>query len=215
MRFAWERESDEGFCTITATPEDYDGHPPIQVLTMDYIPRLVANDRLAASCLLGFGYYSSGAVNLMSPVSAELANAATRVFRDRVVIPSVNYVPKAITYGSNVFRLNLDAGRNLQLQWNGFGTPREFELQMVALEGTFSSSFSDEVLRLPTNAAMVVSRDAAAEERILPYIAQAVLMAEDLDVGRIMLPPGMVRSPKLNNVAQLLQTCGLMLQFTE
>ena len=213
MKYAWERESDNGLCTITAMPEDYDAHPTIQVLNMDNIPRLVSSDRLAVSCILAFGYYASGALKLMSPVSAELAHAATSLLEPAaVVIPSIDYNPKAITYGSNVFKLSV-ADSDVQLNWNGFGSAREFELRMTPIDATYTSSFSDETFTIPTNAGLIVPQYAGWEERLLPFVAQAVLLAEDLDVGTIVLPTGTVRSPKLSKVAALLETCGLQLKF--
>lgn len=216
MKFSWERESDDGFCTVTASPESYDAFPSVQVLTMDHIPQLVANDRLAVSCILSFGHYAGGAINLMSPVSAELADAAISVLAPApVAIPTVDYTPRAITYGTNMFKLNVNGEHAVDVQWHGFGCPREFELRMVPMSEAYLSSFSHETLQVPTNAGLLIPREASADEQILPYVAQAVLLAEDLDVGIIKLPAGLPRTPKLNNVARLLHTCGLQLQFTE
>ncbi|MCC9174260.1 hypothetical protein [Arthrobacter sp. zg-Y179] len=216
MKFTWERESDDGFCTVIASPENYDAFPSVQVLAMDHIPRLVANDRLAVSCILSFGHYAGGAINLMSPVSAELADAAISMLAPAsVAIPTVDYTPRAITYGTNMFKLNVDGEDTVDLQWHGFACPREFELRMVPMSDAYLSSFSDEILQVPTNAGLVIPYDAPADVRILPYVAQALLLAEDLDVGIIKLPAGIPRTPKLNNVARLLHACGLQLHFTE
>ena len=216
MKFAWERESDEGFCTLAATPDDYDAFPPVQVLSMDYIPRLVSNDRLAVSCALAFGYYAGGAVHFMTPVSAELADAAVAVMKPAAVaVPTVDYVPKAMTYGSNLFKLSMTDYPSSAPQWQGFGTPREFELRMPSMSDTYASSFSQEVLQVPTNADLLTPHQASTDDKLLPYLAQAILLAEDLDIGVVKLPPGISRSAKLSIVAELMQTCGIALQFSE
>lgn len=215
MKFIWERESDLGFCSITACPEEYDAFPSVPVLSMDIVPRMVSNERLTVAFVLAFGYYASGVITVQSAVSAELADAVATLWKSAdVSVSDVNYSPKAITYGQNMFKLNIDGTHTISKEWAGFGHPREFELNMSSISDSYSSSFAEETLLVPTNASVVIPTTASAEDRLLPYIAQAVLLAEDLDVGIIRLPPGVTRTPKLTATAGLLQTCGISLQFS-
>lgn len=214
MRYLWERETDLGTCSLTAHPDEYDAHPSIGVLTMDTIPRSVTSNRISVAFALAFGYYAGGVISSESPVSAELSQAVSDLWGSAAVsVFPVDYTPKALSYGKNTFLLNLHGSEAATPEWHGFGHSREFVLSFVPMSESFSSSFYDEELRVPTNAGIIVPSEAPSEIRILPYIAQAVLLAEDLDVGIIQLPRDMERTEKLLKVGSLLQTCGLSLKF--
>lgn len=214
MRYLWERETDFGTCRLTSHPDEYDAYPSIGVLTMDAVPRSVTSSRIPVAFALAFGYYAGGVISSEGPVSAELSEAVSDLWGSAAVsVFPVDYTPKALSYGKNTFLLNLPGAEAATPEWRGFEHSREFVLSFVPMSESFSSSFYDEELRVPTNAGIIIPSDASPEVRILPYIAQAVLLAEDLDVGIIQLPSGIKRTEKLLKVGALLQTCGLSLNF--
>ncbi|WP_192477326.1 hypothetical protein [Arthrobacter sp. AET 35A] len=181
---------------------------------MDAIPLLVSNDRLAVACALAFGSYAGGNLSFIHPISTEMASAISRLFRPAVLQPGpIDYEPRAIAYGQNTFLMAIGENSGVTPVWKGHGHTREFALQLPSMSEAFSSSFIDDRLTVPTNAHYLSSARYPDDQALLPYIAQAVLLSEDFDVGTISLPSGTVRNDTIRSVGALLASCGLKIRI--
>lgn len=214
MIFTWERESATGACALAAAPEDYDGYPKHATFVTDMVPRSVSPDRLAVAFILAFRPYISGAVRFPYSVHPETAEAIRNYLTPTAVFFSeINFEPENIPHGSGAFVLNPEGDYAVDRTWSGFENLRITELRLEHMNASFSHYFRDDLLIVPTNAASIVSEEPDPELRLLPYLASAVLLSEDFDIGIIRLPVSKPTQRPLTGASALLRSAGLVLQF--
>lgn len=216
MIFTWERESPTGACALTAEAEDYDGFPKHPTLLTDMVPRSVSADRLAVAFVLAFRPYISGRIRFPYDVHPETASAICDFLSPTAIfISGIDFIPIEIPRSSGLFVVNPEGAYTVDRSWRGFDSDRVTELRIASMADSFSHHFNDDLLIVPTNAASFGDEDQDSELRILPYIANAVLLSEDFDVGTIRLPISAPVSRPLLGASALLRSAGLVLQFTD
>jgi hypothetical protein len=212
--FTWERESSTGACALRAVAEDYDGFPKHPTLFTDMVPRSVSADRLAVAFVLAFRPFISGGVRFPYDIHPETASAIRDYLAPTTVfISGVDFTPTAIPQSTGVFAVNPEGDYVVDRSWRGFDSNRVIELRIASMGDGFSHHFSDDLLIVPTNASSLGTEVLDVEARALPYIASAVLLSEDFDIGIIRLPIGEPASQTLLGAAALLRSAGLVLQF--
>lgn len=215
MKFIWERESPTGSCALTATPGDYDGSPMPAVLSTDIVPRTVSPDRLAAAFVLAFHRFVSGEVSFPYEVHPEMASAISEFMKPTTIfISGIDFKASIIPTGANTFGINPGGKYKIDRSWDGFDAERVIELNLPSVGDSFSHNFYDDVLTVPTNASSI-NADANEFTNALPYMAAAVLLCEDFDIGTIRLPFSDPRTVTSRRTAALLQAAGLILRYTE
>lgn len=213
MIFTWERESPTGTCVLKAAAEDYDGYPTQSVLVTDMVPRTVSADRLAVAFVLAFRPYLSGGIKFPYEVHPETASAICEFLAPAsVFISGIDFKPDRIPHGPGIFALNPDGRYSVDRTWRGFDSSRVIELQLSSVSESFSHNFSDDLLVVPTNAATFVADTPDTQPAIFPYMASAVLLSEDFDIGTIRVPSEMPNTQLLLKAATLLRSAGLVLQ---
>lgn len=215
MKFTWERESPTGSCVLTATPGDYDGSPMPAVLSTDIVPRTVSPDRLAAAFVLAFHRYLSGEVLFPYEIHPEMAGAISEFMKPTTIfISGIDFKAAVIPTGTNTFGLNPAGEFKVDHSWKGFEAERIIELNLPSVSNSFSHNFCDDVLTAPTNAA-VISSNTNDFLSTFPYMAVAILLCEDFDIGTIRLPFTDPKTIVSRRVAALFQASGLILRYTE
>lgn len=215
MKFTWERESPTGSCALSATPGDYDGHPMPAVLLTDIVPRVVSPDRLAAAFVLAFHRFVSGEVSFPYEIHPEVASAISQFMGPTTVfISGIDFKAANIPSGANTFSINPGGNYSVIRSWNGFDSERVIEIKLPSVTDSFSHNFHDDVLTVPTNA-FALTEVGSELEMILPYIAAAVLVCEDFDIGTIRLPFTDPHTKASERMLSLLQTTGLAVRFAE
>lgn len=215
MKFTWERESPTGSCALTATPGDYDGHPRPAVLSTDIVPRTVSPDRLAASFVLAFHRFVSGEVSFPYEIHPEMASAVNEFMKPATLfISGIDFKAAVIPTGANTFAINPGGKYAVEPSWNGFDSERVIELDFPSVSDSFSHNFYNDVLTVPTNASAIYAGGSEMES-MLPFVAAAVLICEDFDIGTIRLPFTDPQSDRSRRTAALLQATGLILRFSE
>lgn len=216
MNFTWERESATGACALKAAAEEYDGYPTPSVLVTDIVPRTVSADRLAVAFVLAFRPYISGEVRFPYEVHPETASAICDFLAPTTVfVAGINFVPDIIPNGPGIFALNPGGSFDIDRSWRGFDSKRVIELELASVSESFSHNFSDDLLRVPTNAPAFAAECLDSELAILPYLASAVLLSEDFDIGIIRLPFKPPTSQPVLGAVPLLRSAGLVLQFSD
>ncbi|NOJ60389.1 hypothetical protein [Arthrobacter sp. 260] len=214
MKFYWERETSTGVCSLGAVPGSYDSHPLISNLLIDYIPRLVGNPRISVAFTLAFSSSISGEIEFPSKVGPELAAGVQRLLEPTAVsVTPIDLEPSQFTYGENVFVLNYASDTQPEVTWAGFDSPRCIGLNLTDMSDSFSAQYRNEVLSVPTNAGLFATMNNLGQFSHEPFIAVAVMLSEDYDVGTIRLPKGTLLDENLRRVGMLLQTCGMNLEL--
>lgn len=206
MRFEWRRSIATGGCEVTAVPAEYDGHPTPTSLRLDHSPTAVNPGRLAVAAVLAFRPYVSGSLELPKPVSPEVAAALRSVLAPTEVFPGpVQFHPKALPQGTGELLVVPDGGRVPA------GRPGS-QLHLVSAAAHVGCRVDKDRTTVATNAGQLVPRTADELDRCLPFVAAAVLLAEDLDVGTLTLPvPG---GRRRTAVGRLLEAVGLRLDVS-
>jgi len=215
VKFTWERESPTGSCALMADPGDYDGYPLPALLTTDMVPRTVSPDRLAVAFVLAFHPFISGEVSFPYGIHPEVASAVGEFVKPSTVfISDIDFKVAIIPSGGNVFAVNPGGQYEVSSSWVDFDSERTIELNLPSVSDSFSHSFHNDVLTVPTNAAVFYTNgDELAS--FAPYIAAAVLLSEDFDVGTIYLPFSDPRTAASQRMTALMQASGLILRFSE
>ena len=188
---------------LTATPEEYDAHPPLPALIVDGAPRRLDPDRLALAAYLAFGRWTGGDLALpeqgVSPAVAEAIEDDARPVRVR---PSpVQYEPRALVRGE------AEVAVSTSLPVESAAGPRIAVVPSTVAEG-----------RLRTGDATVVASnaflfDAAVEpvQSFRAHLAVAVLFAEDHVAAGLRLPAAVVDDAEMALLRFLLRGVNLSL----
>lgn len=214
MKITWLRENDNSYCEVVAELGEYDAYLPASALLIDHIPRLVSKDRLTAAFTLAFMRYSSGQIDYGHGVSPEMAESIEQIFLpSRVRIGNVDFVPKNYTTGSNIFSININGKYSISRDWHDFSDPRVIELNLTEMCDDFSSSFHSDVLRVPTNAHILARSSNGCDLSIGPFLAVALLLSEDFDIGGFRVPASLISSAEVGSIRDLLRTCGITIEL--
>jgi hypothetical protein len=215
VKFTWERESPTGSCALMADPGDYDGHPMPALLSTDMVPRTVSPDRLAVAFVLAFHPFISGEVSFPYGIHPEVASAVGEFMKPTTVfISDIDFKVAIIPSGGNTFAINPGGQYQVNPSWKDFDSERAIELNLPSVSDSFSHNFHNDVLTVPTNAAAFYA-DSNKLAGAAPYIAVAVLLSEDFDVGTIRLPFGDPQTAASQRMAALMQASGLILRFLD
>jgi hypothetical protein len=214
MRFTWESSTPLGGCALRAEPDDYDGSPRPAVLQLDIEPRRVTPPRIAAASVLAFRRHLSGPMTFPAPVHPELVSAVEAfVAPTPVYFTSLDFQPKPYPAGTSIFRLGVPSEATGNPGLDGPGDRRTLHLDLSPADVSFSHHFSGEVLTIPSNAHLVAGAGPDPLTPLLPYVAAAVLLADDYEVGEVELPVGTEPSPLTAPTRAVLESVGLRLGY--
>lgn len=189
---------------ITVVPGEYDGHPPIAVFRLDYVPRRLSADRLALAVFLLFRPWISGELAVSEPMAPQLAEA----IRDysgfaTVLVRPVEFQAMPIITGRRSARaLVVD----LEEQQEPGDGPDDSSILLTLLRADQAAGS----LRTAQSATLVSNGfmlgDGPEREA---EIAAAIccLVAEDLDLGELYLP----RTARDAELARLVRNVGIVL----
>ena len=182
MRFEWNAKAQQGGCELIAHPDDYDGHPPVSSLRLDYSPRYTTSARVAAAAVLAFRPFLSGTITFHAGVPAEFASAVEDLLAPTAVFPNpVDLQPKGIPVGVAAVQVHGDGG-------GGVGRDTAVsELVLRSSGRTFGHTINGHRIEVSTNASRLVPASGRGIQRALPYVAAAVLMAEDFGWGELLV----------------------------
>ena len=208
MRFSWEPRVDTGGCALHALPEDYDGQPRPGVLTVDHAPRFASPIRLAAAATLAFRPFLAGSITFPEKISPELATRVSALLEPATTFPGpLEFHPKAMPLGN----------ATLHVESNAVAMPgpegRTSRLVLTSSGQAFGHHVTAEVTTVPTNACLLEPSSGDELDRSLPYLAAAVLVAEDFGVGTLTLPGHLRDLPRAGATTDLLSAAGLSLVF--
>lgn len=185
MIIEWKSEY-IGHIGFKATPGDYDGIPRLESLWLDAAPKTRHPDREAVAAFLVFGSYMGG----LTQMPHKFSPAVEVVMRDlagevSAAFAPVEYYPKALPAG----------GRTLHLSWTGDSTGAHEPINSEAdsflvIDRSDSASGSMRWingLRVASNAWLHSRPELGELKGIYPFIATAVLYAEDLGADTIQI----------------------------
>lgn len=200
MKFAWERESNNGVCQIDAEPGPYDGHPSARAFIVDAVPRTISSDRFAVAAVLAFGKYLNGPIAFPNSISPATAGAISAYLDPAVIhVEQIDFEPRRIEYGPNVFANYSTKDTSTQLC-------RVINFLELDIWNSFGSSFESNHLRVPTNRKLLSGFSECESSSWDQDLACMVLLSEDYGIGSIW-----VQESRRPEVARLLQSCGLAL----
>lgn len=209
MRFSWDPRVDTGGCALYAEAEDYDGHPRPAVLTVDYSPRFASPIRLAAAATLAFRPFLAGSVTFSDKIPPELATRVSALLEPTITFPGpLEFHPKAMPIGTGMLHVETDAMVEL-----GVSVNKASRLRLASSGQAFGQHVTADITTIPTNASLLEPLDGDELDRSLPYLAAAVLIAEDFGVGTLTLPERMRGFSRAQATTELLHAAGLSLVF--
>src|SRR5699024_10388012 len=209
LKFSFYERDSLGIAGITATPDFYDGVPPISTLRFDYDLRKMHRDRFAVASVLFFSEYCAGPIRLPESVSPELASAIeVYLGGNRARVMDVEYDPYAAPTGTNV----LDVSRELRSDnpENVPGEIRSVFLDVLNGDLWFGSIGNIDHIISATNGHIVGSGSSLRDYEIA--IGTVVAFADLLFGGAVRVSsPVEIGSVEQHRVARLLAACNLQL----
>lgn len=182
MIIKWKSEY-IGHVGFEATPDDYDGIPRFANYWLDAGPKVRHADREAVAAFLIYGRYMGGLTQMphkFSPaVDAVLRDAAGRA---SAAFSPVEYYPKALPIGSRTMDLSWSDDEHQTAE-----SQAEVFLRIERSDRVSGSMRSVNGLTVASNAWIHVPGYAESLYSIYPFIAAAVLYAEDLEVDTIQV----------------------------
>lgn len=176
-----------GHTGFNVVADDYDGEPRFRSFWFDAGPKTRHPDREAVAAFLVFNSAMGGLVHMPHKFSPAVDSAMRSISHPvPVVFSPVEYYPKALPSGS----------RPLNLSWSGIETAPSADMSGVdttylRLERSDESAGSLRTLRgltVSSNAWLHSDGCEGSPSSIRPYLAAAVLFAEDLDADSIRVP---------------------------
>lgn len=212
MRFRWE-ENSFGRSGLVAIPEKQDTTPVFAELWIDQVVEAVAPDRIAIAAALLFHECVAGDFRVTDPVSVEVARAIEALDPSaRLRVDAVHTRPQTLPADTAVLELGREeAHRSVS---NQRGAQRNFALSVLRSDRYSGGLLSMDGLSIASNAWLHSQRqDESALVTWLPYLAVAVLLAQDLGAGAISLPAGTISdsSDEAGRVRALCNAGGLAL----
>ena len=201
--------SDIGHVGFAVEPEEYDGVPRFSHYWLDVAPKNRHPDREGVAAFLIYGRYMGGLTQMPAKISP-----AVDVILRRMSSPvpasfaPVEYYPQGLPIGR----------RKLCLSWSEVKNPyvaSAEDASAVYLHIERSDKRSGSLreingLRVASNAWMHTETNTATIEAIAPYLAAAVLYAEDLDADEIEIWGDYdLESPQWSALVQLLAVARL------
>jgi hypothetical protein len=210
MEFSWEPRLETGGCALGAHAEEYDGQPTPGILTMDFAPRFSSPIRVAAAATLAFRPYIAGGVTFPDKVSPELATRVSALLEPATTFPGpLEFHPKAMPVGTGTLTVEADGVPGLMSPGDIAGA----RLRLTSAGHAFGQHVTPTITYVPTNAYLLEPSVGDDLERALPYLACAVLLAQDFGVGTLRLPSVLAEAPRASLVTDLLFAAGLSLVF--
>lgn len=187
MIITWRGEL-VGHVGLTAVPNDYDGNPQFSNFWFDASPKAIHPDRQAVAAYLIFGSYMSGRVQMPHAFSPAV-EAALRFDAEPVSISfnPIEYYPKALPIGSRVLDLSWEGSSN---NCEIADSPGSAYLHILQSDRAAGSIRTVNGLTIGSNAWLHTSSKRDSLQRIYPFVAAAVLFAEDLEVDVVRVPLG-------------------------
>ncbi|GAA2136651.1 hypothetical protein GCM10009825_22100 [Arthrobacter humicola] len=176
-----------GHTGFNVTADDYDGEPRFRSFWFDAAPKNRHPDREAVAAFLVFSSAMGGLVNLPHKFSPAVDSAMRSIASPvPVVFSPIEYYPKALPGGS----------RPLNLSWSGIEAASTDEttrddttyLRIERSDETAGSLRTLRGLTMSSNAWLHSDGRRGHVSSIRPYLAAAVLFAEDLDADSIRIP---------------------------
>lgn len=203
-----------GHIGFNASTDDYDGEPTFKSYWFDSAPKSLHADREAVAAFLVFGSFMGGLVTLPHKFSPAVDSAMRGLAGPvPVVFAPVEYYPKALPAG--VRKLDLSWS---DLQQSGVSRVSEDNSAYIRIERSDKTAGSLRTIRgltLASNAWLHARGQSGSLSALYPYIAAAVLFAEDLDADTIRLPGAHdTSSREWRDLAHLLSTARLGLELS-
>lgn len=213
MIIKWKSEY-IGHVGFEAEPEDYDGIPRFSHYWVDAAPKNLHPDREALAAFLIFRGYIGGLTLMPHKFSPAVESAFRRTGDGALAFSPVEYYPKALPQGS----------RTLHLSWTGCqvdratdGITADHAYLHIKRSDQFSGSIrSINSLHVAANAWAHSQPESSPLQRVFPYIAAAVLYAEDLEADSIQIYGDYdTESVEWKNLALLLGSARLGIKMDE
>lgn len=184
MIIKWKSEY-IGHIGFEATPDDYDGIPKFANYWLDAGPKLRHPDREAVAAFLIYGSYLGG----LTQMPHKFSPAVDVVLRDAAgeasaAFSPIEYYPKALPVGSRTMRLSWSEDEKEKIDAEGVA---DVFLRLERSDRVSGSMRSVNGLTVASNAWIHVPDCAESIYRIYPFLAAAVLYAEDLEADTIQV----------------------------
>jgi hypothetical protein len=175
-----------GHVGFSVSADDYDGEPSFQSFWFDSSPKSRHPDREAVAAFLVFGSYMGGHVQLPHKFSPAVDSAMRGILSPLpVVFSPVEYYPKALPDGSRVLALSWS---DLVQEQTDPGDEGGAYLRIERSDKFAGALRTIRGLTIASNAWLHCRGQQGSLAEISPYVAAAVLFAEDLDADTIRLP---------------------------
>lgn len=184
MIVEWKSER-IGHVGFSATAEDYDGVPRFSSYWLDATPKSRHGDRVALAAFLIYGGYMGGFTQLPQKFSPALESAFRRASGIETAFGPVEYHATGLPHGT----------RTLHVSWTGIETAEHITsapsktafLHVDRSDKSSGSLRSIDSLRVASNAWVHCRTDLGTLQEIFPYLAAAVLYADDLEADTIQI----------------------------
>ncbi|MEO7587772.1 MAG: hypothetical protein ABIS84_07050 [Arachnia sp.] len=190
------------FC-LTATPDDYDGAPPLPTFTMDHWPTPIHDDRLALASFLLFRPWISGVLAIDGTVSPALSQMVRSVHTPVWVhLEPVELRPKALASGSRSLTISMVGAASAPIP---VATSRTGDVSVSVLRSDQATGAIRTAtgLDVASNAFMFADTPARRDEVLA---AVACLLGQELGVGEVSLPGA------ATPLARLMRAVGMAVQ---
>lgn len=185
MKIRLEHDSQAPRTVLSFQPGICDGVPPITRLVVDRRLEFVDSDRLAIGSSLILKSFIADELDLDMPCSPEVAAAIEPIFAALYVrVKNVQQGTKAKPVSSGAAKLHVQCWADDA--WND-AYPGLINLDFTPHDGACNCA-AGSTLRLGTNIGLLCAGMGVAAK--LGALGISILFAEDLNIGRILLPSG-------------------------
>lgn len=215
MRILWDGRDETGRCGLQATAGIYDGIVPVPRLLMDRDVVTVNNDVIGVAATLAFGAYCEGPLELPKPVSPEAASAIENYLKPSAVrVVNVNYEPFASPAGTANMYVDHQGTFESPVQ-NRWGVTRTTTLSILDSTSFVGSLMSLNGVAVSANARLIADLSPGAFS-YAPYLSIALLHAETLQAGNIVVSPDLFCDDvAVESAKKLLQGCKVRLTVAQ
>lgn len=196
MKFEVKRGLPTGWTELIAAPVDFDGTPAVPSLRIWHPLGEGSSDRIAVVAALAFAPWIAGRCDFEAQISALTAERFSAFFRREGVWAAPSPVRSGglpIPSGARQAALNCPVERD--------------ELEFSVPAGELAHSVAPTRVVVASNAHFLRQQGAADGFELLPQLAVATLLAEELSVGRIRYPILAERNAALFQSASELLEC--------
>lgn len=189
MHFSLTPREQDGLSALAATPQEYDGIPPISSLLLGGAPERIDPNLTAVSAALAFEAYVADEISLEHPVLPLTADALGEFFKPASVrCISTKHWARRMAEGQGSLTIvseDRSSGYEDTAEKNDLG---HFQLHLVdSYESPRGFAYKNRIY-LPSNAALLSPRAEGDTRRLFPKIAAALSIAGEFGIREIRFP---------------------------